>query len=57
MQWFVAEVTASGAPLELHLEYPVAGHLFTDPALPDKYARAAAELLTERVLAFCAPPA
>jgi dienelactone hydrolase len=54
---FVAEVTASGAPLECHLDYPVAGHLFTDPTLPDEYDAAAAELLTERVLAFCAPPA
>jgi dienelactone hydrolase len=57
VQAFVAEVTASGAPLELHLDYPVAGHLFTDPTLPDEYDAAAAELLTERVLAFCAPPA
>jgi dienelactone hydrolase len=54
---FSADVTASGAPLELHLDYPVAGHLFTDPTLPDEYDAAAAELLTERVLGFCAPPA
>lgn len=51
---FVADVTAAGAPLELHLDYPGAGHLFTDATLPEEYDAASAELLRRRVLEFCA---
>ena len=53
---FVAEVAASGAPLDLHLDYPVAGHLFTDPTLPDEYDAAATERLWARVLEFVGSP-
>jgi dienelactone hydrolase len=48
---FLAEVRRAGAPADL-FEYPVAGHLFTDPSLPQEYDEAATELLWERVLAF-----
>jgi dienelactone hydrolase len=50
---FLADVRASGARIEV-FDYPVSGHLFTDPSLPDEYDAAAAELLWDRVLAFCA---
>lgn len=33
-----------------------AGHLFTDPSLPDEYDEQAAALLWQRVLAFCRAP-
>jgi dienelactone hydrolase len=50
-----ASVRAAGAPLQA-FDYPGAGHLFTDGSLPDEYDPEAAELLWERVLAFCAAP-
>jgi dienelactone hydrolase len=50
----VADVRSAGAPIELHLDYPVSGHLFSDPTLADEYDADAAALLHERVLAFCA---
>lgn len=50
---FLADVRAAGAPLDLHLDYPVSGHLFSDRTLPD-YDATAAALLQERVLEFCA---
>lgn len=49
----VAGVRAAGAPVEVHTDYPGAGHLFTDPGLPDEHDPAAADLAWERVLAFC----
>lgn len=48
-------VRAVEAPLEL-FDYPGTGHLFTDVSLPDEHDPAAAALLWERVLAFCATP-
>lgn len=50
---FVADVRAAGASVEV-FDYPVSGHLFTDPSLPGEYDSSAAELLWERALAFCA---
>jgi hypothetical protein len=41
VQSVVASVRESGAPLEVHTQYPAAGHLFTDPTLPDYDANAA----------------
>ncbi|MBB3084864.1 dienelactone hydrolase family protein [Geodermatophilus sabuli] len=49
---FVAEVRSGGGEVEL-VEYPVAGHLFTDPSLPAEFDATAAEALWERALAFC----
>jgi dienelactone hydrolase len=46
-------VRAAGAPLDL-FDYPGAGHLFTDPSLPDEYDARAAATLWERVHDFCA---
>lgn len=48
---FTTSVQAAGAELEF-FEYPVTGHLITDPGLPDEYDQDSAELLFERVLAF-----
>ena len=48
---FEAEVLASGSGYEF-FEYPVSGHLFTDPGLPEEYHPEAAETLFSRVLAF-----
>jgi dienelactone hydrolase len=45
-------MTAAGADVEL-FTYPDAGHLYTDPELPD-HAPAAATLTWQRVLAFLA---
>ena len=50
---FLADVRASGAPVDV-FDYPVSGHLFTDPSLPAEYDAAATELLWERALSFCA---
>ncbi|RBY93178.1 dienelactone hydrolase [Blastococcus sp. TF02A-30] len=50
---FLAAARASGAPVEV-FEYPVAGHLFTDPSLPGEHDAPATELLWTRALAFCA---
>jgi dienelactone hydrolase len=49
----VSDVAATGATLEL-FDYPGAGHLFTDPTLPDEYDPEATELLWSRVLPFLA---
>ena len=46
-------VRASGAEVEV-FDYPGAGHLFSDPSLPDEYDAEAAETMWGRVLAFCA---
>lgn len=49
----VAEsVRAAGAEVQA-FDYPGSGHLFTDPGLPGEYDRDSAELLWQRVLAFC----
>ncbi len=50
---FLADVGATGAPVEV-FEYPVTGHLFTDPSLPAEFDAAATELLWSRTLDFCA---
>jgi dienelactone hydrolase len=50
---FVGAARASGAPVDV-FDYPVGGHLFTDPSLPAEYDAAATELLWTRALAFCA---
>ena len=50
---FVADVQESGAAVEV-FDYPVGGHLFTDPSLPDEFDASATELLWERALSFCA---
>jgi len=47
----VGAVRAAGAPLEQY-DYPGAGHLFTDPSLPDEYDPVATGQLWTRVLAF-----
>ena len=49
----VEAIEAAGAPVAV-FDYPGAGHLFTDPSLPEEHDPAAAELLWQRVLAFCA---
>ncbi len=51
---FLAAVAASGSPLETHLDYPISGHLFTDPSLPDEFDAPSADLAFERVLDFLA---
>lgn len=49
----VAEsVAAAGAQVEL-FDYPGTGHLFTDTSLPTEYDPDSAELLWQRVYAFC----
>jgi dienelactone hydrolase len=50
---FAAAVRAAGGDAEV-FDYPGGGHLFTDASLPKEYDEAAAELLWERVVAFCA---
>lgn len=49
---FTRSVRDSGAPLDLQLDYPCSGHLFTDPSLPQDYDAGCAEDLHERVTAF-----
>ncbi len=49
---FLAVARASGAPVEV-FDYPVNGHLFTDPGLPGEYDAPSTELLWTRALAFC----
>jgi dienelactone hydrolase len=49
---FVGDVRASGSPIETFLDYPIAGHLFTDASLPDEYDEASAALAFERALEF-----
>lgn len=51
LQAFAAAVQSSGAPYVL-FEYPVSGHLFTDPGLGDEYHAQSADLLYTRVLEF-----
>lgn len=46
-------VEAAGGALE-QFDYPGSGHLFTDASLPGEYDAASADLLWERVYAFCA---
>ena len=53
---FVRDVEASGSPIETFLDYPIAGHLFTDASLPDEYDEASAALAFERALAFLDHP-
>lgn len=45
----------AGASIEI-FDYPGAGHLFTDPSLPNEFGPHATELLWSRVLPFCASP-
>jgi len=47
----LADVSSAGGTLEL-FDYQGAGHLFTDPTLPEEYDAAATELLWSRVLPF-----
>ncbi len=47
---FEEDVKKSGASYEYY-EYPVEGHLFTDPLLPE-YHKESADLLVEKVLKF-----
>ena len=49
----VGDARQAGAAVEA-FDYPVNGHLFTDPSLPDEYDASATELLWERAVAFCA---
>jgi dienelactone hydrolase len=49
---FTHSVRDSGAPLELHLDYPCGGHLFTDPSLREEYDAACADALHDRLLTF-----
>ncbi len=49
----VACVQTAGGSVEA-FDYPGAGHLFMDASMAAEYDEAAAELLWERVLAFCA---
>jgi dienelactone hydrolase len=51
---YLADVRASGSALEEFLDYPIAGHLFTDASLPDEYDEASAILLYSRALEFLA---
>jgi dienelactone hydrolase len=48
----VSQIHASGSPVE-SFNYDGSGHLFTDASLPTEYDAQAAELLWQRVLAFC----
>ena len=52
VQQFIARVTESGSSLETYLDYPIAGHLFTDASLPDEYDKPSADLAMARALAF-----
>jgi len=49
---FVAQVTASGSALEPFLDYPIAGHLFSDTSMAAEYDEASAALCFERALDF-----
>lgn len=48
----IASVREADGTVEFY-EYPGAGHLFSDPSLPDEYHSDNAELLWERVIEFC----
>lgn len=52
VQQFIALVAESGSPIETYLDYPIAGHLFTDASLPEEYDRVSADLAMERALTF-----
>jgi len=52
VQTLAGSVAAAGGPVE-RFDYPGAGHLFTDASLPGEYDRESAELLWQRVYAFC----
>ena len=49
---FVEAVRASGSGLETFLDYPIAGHLFTDSSLAAEYDATSASLVFERALEF-----
>ena len=49
---FVAAVRESGSDLETFLDYPIAGHLFTDSSLVAEYNATSAALFFERALEF-----
>ncbi len=49
---FVAAISASGARFESYLDYPGAGHLFSDASLPAEYDAESAELMFARALDF-----
>lgn len=54
-EWVVAyldDVRESGSALETFLDYPIAGHLFTDESMSDEYDAASANLLLHRALGF-----
>jgi len=51
-QGFVDSVTASGSPIETFLDYPKAGHLFSDASLPAEYDEESAALAFRRALDF-----
>jgi dienelactone hydrolase len=46
-----ASVRAAGGQVD-YFEYPGAGHLFTDPSLPDDYDPEATDLLFDRVVGY-----
>lgn len=48
-------VNDAGASMEI-FDYAGAGHLFTDPSLPNEFDAQATELLWSRVLPFCTSP-
>lgn len=50
---FATAVRNSGADYEF-FEYPVSGHLITDPSQPNEYDQQSTQTLFERVLAFLA---
>lgn len=52
----VAQAVRAGTAAVDVFDYPGDGHLFTDTSLPHEYDADSAELLWERVLAFCADP-
>jgi dienelactone hydrolase len=52
VQGFVDSVTASRSPIETFLDYPKAGHLFTDESLPAEYDEESAALAYRRALDF-----
>lgn len=49
---FVQQVESSGASIETFLDYPTAGHLFTDASLLGEYDKTSADVAFARALAF-----
>lgn len=49
----VASAVRESAPLDLYVDYPGSGHLFTDESLASEYDEAATARFWERVLSFC----